>query len=160
LYNSPTYNNGNGGYISFNGTNQYGAVTITQPTYYTMCAWVYLPTLLVGAGVIGSIWTGGGNNFQFNNAFTNYSVSPSTWYFVVGVQDNTSPQQKIYVNGSSANTSAVNGTTVFDSPFVIGKRRDNVYSNCRVGQVITYNRALSSAEVIQNYNATKTRFEL
>ena len=160
LFNTPVYSSNDGGYISFNGSNQYGSVTITQPTYYTMCVWAYIPTLSVGPGVIGSIWIGGGNAFQFNNAFTNYSVSSSTWYFVVGVQDNTIPQQKIYVNASSANTSAVNGTTVFDSPFVIGKRRDDVYSNCRVGQVMTYNRALTSIEVTQNYDATKTRFGL
>jgi hypothetical protein len=32
-------------------------------------------------------------------------------------------------------------------------------SNCRISAVLVYNKALTAAEVLQNYNAYKRRFE-
>jgi len=36
----------------------------------------------------------------------------------------------------------------------------NAYGSGKMGNFMFYNRALSATEVLQNYNATKTRFGL
>ena len=74
----------------------------------------------------------------------------------------------MYVNGVLDNntySTTTNTATVATTPFWIASNKTgpttpaaafagNIYSNQ------TYNRALSASEVLQNYNATKTRFGL
>jgi hypothetical protein len=56
------------------------------------------------------------------------------------------------------------GTHTWDNnlSFTIGSVTGGYYvpSNTKIAAVHVYNRALSATEVLQNYNATKTRFGL
>lgn len=87
-----------------------------------------------------------------------------TWYYLVGIFNGTNA--KIYLNGVLKNTSA-NSTsptikTVSSQPIGIASFGSTFQYNsvCSVPQASIYNRALSASEVLQNYNATKSRYGL
>lgn len=91
------------------------------------------------------------------------------WAHIVFLNNGTAGQQKIYINGDNATNTASDDTT---PPYTInytgGTHRIYIgYDGTQthpltgnVAQVQLYNRALSAAEVKQNYNATKRRFGL
>ena len=62
---------------------------------------------------------------------------------------------RFYINGSLVQTSTVANFTSWQISTSTGILIANYYSNLRV-----YNRALSASEVLQNYNAQKSRFNL
>ena len=71
----------------------------------------------------------------------------------------------IYINGVLANSAIFSGisqTSTSTSIFTIGGRTaGDIYPfNGKVSQVSIYNRALSASEILQNYNAQKSRFGL
>jgi hypothetical protein len=103
----------------------------------------------------------GASNFYFSGYGSSISasgISTDTWFNMVGVYDGTNAS--MYVNGalvagptdrSSWNTIASNAG--------IGKNVSNTeYWQGDVAQVSVYNRALSAAEIQQNYNALKGRY--
>ena len=119
--------------------------------------------------------TGEGNNFSFGVEVgtTGYSTGESTtllslntWYQLVGVREGGS--LKVYLNSVlNMNVSPVG----FTSSSVINNipareiRINNsgwnrLYTKADNSQLRIYNKALSATEVLQNYNATKTRFGL
>ena len=74
---------------------------------------------------------------------------------------------KIYINGVEEDTNTISNTltssTLSNQRTLLGIRRlspppDPLRGN--IANVQIYNRALSAQEVLQNYNATKTRFGL
>jgi len=97
----------------------------------------------------------------------------SNSYFIVSVSRNISNNQvKFYVNGVPVNVtvggSGYNSNPVsfsnFQYPFVIGaiNNRGSItnYLNSSIPFFRIYSKALSDAEVLQNFNATKSRFGL
>ena len=92
------------------------------------------------------------------------------WTHVVGTAEyngSSSYTQALYINGQSVSstTAAASGTWGDGTSrlFAIFANVENTYrnNNCLNGKVAlanVYNRALSSQEVLQNYNQTKSRF--
>jgi len=88
----------------------------------------------------------------------------NTWYHVVYTWNGAT--STFYINGSSA------GTKTSTNPSINQNRSNNVmlgghtyvwsdsFWNGKLGSVRFYNKALSASEVLQNYNATRTRFGL
>jgi hypothetical protein len=174
LINTPTFNSSNNGYLTFNGNTQYVNVggTPLGLSSYTKNIWFYLNS--TSDNNLLSSDTGG--HFMFF-ASTNklycghsnwgvYTVFPSVtnfsngvWYnacvtfdttngfvlYVNGVQDNTYTAQKTPIGG--------NGSTRIGA-FGAG----NNLLNGRVSVAMTYNRVLSSTEVLKNYNSFSSRF--
>ena len=95
---------------------------------------------------------------QQDNSITNWDPSPNTWYHVVGVYS-ASNFVKIYVNGVEdySRTSGVysslnpNSTQNITSGWASGLS----YFPGKIANAKIYNKALTAAEVLQNYNATK-----
>jgi hypothetical protein len=118
---------------------------------------------------LGMDTTSGINNFQFQvrNSSTISSATSSftnnNWYHIVGTftrNENT----RLYINGVL--TSTVSNTNIGSLTITpntnnasIG-RINSFYSGCRIPTAKIYNRALSPQEILQNYNATKTRYGL
>jgi hypothetical protein len=74
----------------------------------------------------------------------------------------TSNSISVYQNSTLINT-VTNTGPVGSNPLGFISRYNahyGQYSNSRVSNVKIYNRALSFNEVLQNYNATKTRYGL
>jgi hypothetical protein len=89
------------------------------------------------------------------------SIPSSGWVHVAGIYDGTNT--KIYVNGIINSTLATTGTiTANDYPLTIGGDVQNVnYSlNKPIALPRIYNRALTAAEVLRNYNSDRPKFGL
>ncbi len=90
------------------------------------------------------------------------NLSTNTWYIVNGIRNNNVLQ--LYVNGILRNsTTESTPTDITNSQSLrIGSLSDSSSQNLngKIGLVRTYNRALSDSEVLQNFNATKSRFGL
>lgn len=68
----------------------------------------------------------------------------------------------LYKNGASLNTSGgVDPGHTRNAAWRLGYMTGNTFPfNGRMGQVLLYNRVLSAAEILQNYNAIKSRYGL
>lgn len=101
-----------------------------------------------------------------------YLLNPilNTWYNIVVVVEGTSsiPIVKFYVNGSMvSNQIAAAIRTSIDTNIdfriggsVFGQNNNAEFFYGSIGCSKLYNRALSATEVLQNYNAQKSRFGL
>ena len=116
-----------------------------------------------------------GKSFQSSslwNVFTNTTVGLNEIYNVVYVRDNsTNPDTfKLYINGVQLNPD--DGTTIgthtdnesgLVAPQILGRNysstgNDNESLNGRIYHVVAYDAALSSSQILQNYNALKDRY--
>jgi hypothetical protein len=88
------------------------------------------------------------------NLFTDYTGNK--WYHAVAALGSTSFG---YLNAVQVSTAA-GGITANVNPIFIGYDGDNEMFKGKLAIVRFYNRQLSAAEILQNYNATKGRFGL
>lgn len=183
LTNNPTYNTTNGGTFSFNGTNQY--ITIQNSTTLdtqtpTVEVWVQTNALSqygfwFEKGEVNtqySLFQEAGNIIWRQNiggvtnliTTTSTYMNTSSWYQVVGTY--TSGTRRLYINGTLVNSDAQAGTISTNAGgmsigayggYAGANGRGYYYSGslaiCRV-----YNRALTAAEVAQNFNAHRGRY--
>lgn len=98
------------------------------------------------------------------SATTATYISTSNWAHIVGTY--TSGTRRLYINGaivsSDSQTGTISTNTNGISIGVFGGFNGGrgYYYNGRIGTVRVYNRALTPEEVLQNYNASKTKFGL
>lgn len=86
----------------------------------------------------------------------NYSFNVNSWYHLTITCDGTT--LIVYVNGVAVNS--ITTATTHANTLAIGQTRfDNNYWIGNIGQTLVYSRALTSAEVLQNYSATRGRFD-
>jgi len=131
--------------------------------------------ILLSTGLIStSVWINDSSNPSVNSTGIS-TVTVNNWYnatFTFGTSPTlpSSGELKLYVNGTTDGITTSSVTTNDDSIFynntnmfvAIGRDADanNSYFNGRIAIVQAYNRKLSDAEVLQNYNAHKSRFGL
>jgi hypothetical protein len=181
LENGPTFDSGNGGNIVFDGTNDYTEIStnvnLTNPL--TICTFVNTSVITSSNQVIyGPSANGSDNWFSISNnrlqlyatqtsdvnnfVLTGTSVLQSNnWYYLTGIVDTN--VTSMYINGALESVSNTQAFTIggWNSSARIGQRATGQFPfNGKIAYVHGYNRALSSAEIQQNYNATKTRFGL
>lgn len=177
----PLFDVYNKGALKLDGSTEYVAVanaTSLNPTTVTVSIWVkrngyqsqtanYLRRNYNDAYAILSSPTDDSSlRFRIHNG-TTYPESPTTtlalneWTNIVGTYDLANI--KIYKNGifvgQTAHTSAISYSSA-DTTLTIG-RDDPIagrYMNANYGSVLIYSRALSAAEVLQNYEAQKSKF--
>jgi len=177
LVNGPTFSSANGGSIVFDGTNDYvdTGKTATQlgvyDANYTFDAWVY-PTNFTGdRSMFGTEQTATrqGLHLIFRNGTIyqgHYSADAqagtgtlNAWNNICYTYTQSSGTASIYKNGilqGSGNIASFIGTT----NILIGRSLGGGYFVGNGSNYKIYNRALSSTEVLQNYNAQKSRFNL
>jgi len=104
---------------------------------------------------------------RFFTVSSTTTITDLNWHNIVATYDGSSASGgvKIYIDGVSDTVSAsgtlTTGTTIDSAPFNIGARNsNNLFADVNIGPVHIYNRALSSTEVLHNYNALKDRFNL
>jgi hypothetical protein len=190
LIKTPIYSSDNGGVLNWNGLDQYTTVPMSSTlrvTNITQEVWVYLSStadqvfigMQYGTGSSNSfaLWLSGGTfYFGVNTGGTFYQSSFSTpsvgvWYHLVHTYGGSS--QSLYINGSLVGTysSAATGNITYDvnnTKLAIGADFNGtgydtgptLFVNGKMPIVKIYNIALSAAQVLQNYNATKGRFGL
>jgi hypothetical protein len=100
------------------------------------------------------------------NHVSSFSINRNEWTHITATvtQDSPNPRLTIYKNGISdgGSTKAIN--TINTGQFSLAdSRTSGTYDkllNGRISQISVYNRALSAQEILQNYNAQKSRFGL
>ncbi len=86
----------------------------------------------------------------------------SGWRHIVGTYDGAN--RKLYVDGVLRDTDAMTAAiSTSDKPIEIGRYRhgsvSNLEYNDQIAQPRIYNRALTAAEVLQNYNSGKNTYK-
>jgi hypothetical protein len=177
-----TYNSDPIKYFSFNGSNS-SLVSSTSTAYdsqtITMECWFYPATLtqdgfLFEKGAVNSqysMFLAFGNTFYFrtlggtiNNQDTTFTSSSyltaNAWNHVVCTYNGSA--KIIYANGVQATSVTASGTlqTGQTNQYIgkYGALGDNFPFNGRIAESRVYNIALSAAQVLQNYNATRTKY--
>jgi uncharacterized protein (TIGR02145 family) len=183
LTNGPTYTSSNGGAIVFDGINDFvnSGSSISLPGDISVFAWVYATSFNTNWNLIVTKWfspdqaqdfhwalkssTSGANPKQNlyttsnSDIYGNSTFSLNTWYHV-GFTLVNGGTLTFYKNGVADGTSNSVSRTSQISNLQIGESRANVAAGLkgRIPQVSIYNRVLTAAEVLQNYNALSPRF--
>jgi hypothetical protein len=129
-------------------------------TFYGICGWCFYGS---GGGFLidsnaNIPYISIGNGSWSSQLSSNITLSTSSYAYVVGTYDGTS--LKIYVNGALANSQNLVTTIGYSSKgFAIGGYYGSTSNSFpgNIAQASMYNRALSAAEVSQNYNALASR---
>ena len=184
LVNGPIYNNVDN-YLSFDGTSQYSKFAVTSTSALTNISvfmWVYplsdgifaemLGTAEINAGYhqacIDILSTGVFRTALWNGTGQSYVSSPAQafnrWHNIGFTHNGTTMVG--YINGVSFGStnftwSPPNPTYlgIFGNDSTIIPGGVNAFGHGRLASVAMYNRALSSSEVLDNYNRLKGKFE-
>lgn len=179
LYGAPTYITGSPKHFSFNGFSQYSVGStpyVLPPSQYTKMVWFQINASgdnnLVSSAAGGhfmyfastsTLWAGNANVTPYSGggAFgSSTSFNTGTWYCATVVF--SSPQIWIYVNGVQ---------DAFDPTYGPAHAGDGSVNlacfgpggnllNGNIAEVYCYGRALTAQEVLQNFNATRSRYGL
>ncbi len=92
------------------------------------------------------------------------NLSASTWYNLTITHNNTTNAAKVYLNGSlsasgtlaSSYVGSGNNCRIAGPIIEGGVYHDELHA--RIAQVLCYERVITAAEVLQNYNATKSTY--
>ncbi len=182
LTNGPTFSAANLGSIVFDGTNDYiyrSSLSGFNSSTFTILLWGKFVSVS-SSGVLFNLGRSSGDadteaQLYYNNSrlvywdyagsiafnFINSSGTLSTnVYQYLGFTKN-STNGTFYIDGYSSGTgTAAFNANISTNDFAIGADiRDSInYINGNIPQFLIYNRVLTAAEVLQNYNATKSRF--
>jgi hypothetical protein len=182
LTNGPTFSSANLGSIVFDGVDDYVQTltgSIANNSSFTLSCWFKITTLnstyrpLVDGGNLGSGTAGytlsiDNTNKLFIAANAGYvsvttTLNTNTWYYVVGVASAGSPYNlSVYVNGVLGTVSASATTNVLTNNFSYVRVGENCSNGLRfpgnIAATQIYNRALTQAEITQNFNSLRGRF--
>lgn len=181
LTNGPTYSSANGGSIVFDGVDDYvdcGANNLfSGNTSFSLSGWLNVKThsdyglaLYIGnasskqsawigwcgAAQTGTSYTIGGGLFGVN---LGSGVEENTgWHNVTLTYDTSS--LNLYIDGSLTNSRSESGANISSSSIRLGRSNTGTtYDyNGDSSSLSIYNKALTSTEILQNYNALKNRF--
>jgi hypothetical protein len=186
LTNGPTFNSGNWGSIFTDGSDDVVTTTYfgSATDNYTFSVWFKNDNYSEIKYILSRGRDGFGNGWSLFNAVrdTGYAIigvvptSPSTvgisvdstsvlalnkWYYITGVWT-AGVSLQVYVNGVFENTTtSVAGRTILRSSsngWCLGSISNTIFTSGYTAACHIYNRVLTSKEILQNYNATKTRF--
>jgi hypothetical protein len=179
LLNGVGYVGTNGGALSFDGVDDNittGKVLVPRTGQFHIEGWCYLNQTNINCmfvtqynndsdagrflcffGNDGTIRMHDGGGVMTG---TTPSYSANQWYYVAFQRD-SSNLCNIFVNGVKQTTGATKTTTLENTNTIIGIRGSNtsgIFYNGRMSNVRIYNRALTAAEIQQNFNAARSRF--
>jgi hypothetical protein len=159
----------NNGILNFDGSDAITSITVDNShSTFSVGAWVNPNSFanfiriielnnsnrrFLGVHGDGTLISGYG---FWNEKFTTSTISTGTWNYIVMVDNGSSTI--IYVNNVAnaiANSAATNTSYIIGS--YLGTQN---FLDAQLGPLKVYNRALSSEEVLQNYQAQKERFGL
>jgi len=184
LTNGPTYSSSNGGSLVFDGTDDYvicssGASFQFGNGNLTVESWIYLNNIPPDNGYViydNQVLSGSGgrvdafvllvntsgklNVFSSNNfrGQSSNTLIANTWYNVILTR--TSNLWNYYINSNVDSSSYTQSINLTAGGCVIGRVSDvsGYYMNGRIASTKIYNRALTTSEISQNFNALRGRY--
>jgi hypothetical protein len=103
-----------------------------------------------------------GNSGDWGNIISYSTNDTSNWYHLAFTGNGST--LRFYVNGnlhaSQGQSQRTAGKDITDTPVRFGVRANSAHYNGKISGSLLYDRELSSTEVLQNFNAQKTRFGL
>lgn len=186
LFNGPTYNSANGGYLNFvPSSNQYAEATSFPDslTNWTLEAWHYYDgTLNLNASpcIVTEVYAGTPINFtlgnctdtspnvqvghwdggSFNPTPTGTVLTTGQWYHLVGTFDGTA--HRLYVNGQLAQIQATTSPATRGGVGIRLMCRWDApqFWGGRLAVVRIYGAAMNPDGILSNFNSTKSRYGL
>jgi len=183
IQNTPGFNSLNGGSLNLDGIDDRVLITCASNTirsFDTTCQFtIELPVYSGSQRCILSYRGGGGGSLyigkQSGGIFTFYDSLTPNAYTVGSIPDNTiavcavvvnatAGSISVYVNGALAGTATgrTGFSTTYNSTMYLGFDNGGTaeYMLGNFYNFMHYNRVLSASEILQNYNAQKSRFNL
>ena len=183
LLNGVSFASGGGGSLVFDGVNDYVSVPsfglALGNTDFTLEFWLLVSAssanfgiFLFGSGPFNTNSKGCEVRFQTNTLeygindssgvanrlqYTFTNIADSVWrhFVITQVKQGTAT---LYVNGTSVATQTYSNESLYTDLFGISIGRGNDgYLNGRLGQFKIYDRALTTAEVLTNYNSSRSK---
>jgi len=177
LVNGPTYSSADGGSIVFDGTDDYVGTSgmFNCNSNFTFNSWVNADVNNTIRTIISKRSAAGSIQIRFNSSnqvqivdnnivdvgsFSSFTSSTSTWYNICVVRSSTT--YSLYVNGAFISRVISSNTYTYDAD-TIGQNYNAFGGGSemwdgKISAISAYNRALSAAEVQQNFNALRGRF--
>jgi len=107
------------------------------------------------SALLSSYWYGKNNNGYHQGA---PAVTRQTWNHWCTVW--TGSELKQWQNGTKYTTSNITGTSTRNTNLIVGRESSGRQFAGGIAIIRIYNSALTDDQVLQNYNATKSRFEI
>jgi hypothetical protein len=173
--NGPIYDSGNGGSIVFDGLDDYVVLSpLLSSTSFTVEIWFNS----AGAGLTGN--TGYNTLIGSNNAnrllyrisdkvflaqmggvghLSTGTTQFNTWCCVHYTYNSSNTTAQWFINSVADSTSVGSIGLNTSQSLGVGSLASSYYFNGKMSRVSIYNRALSSDEILQNYNTLKFRYQ-
>ncbi len=167
---SGTYDSANGGSIVFNGTSTVVPIgtPLSSGTNYTLEAWVNATSTASNHNIISSFnnpfWVSSGTLYGgLGGVYTLVSSAgfpTGVWKHVALTFNDSTNTMTLYINGVQVNQntnvtqSFIGGETMRIGSHVTGVTPSSFW-NGKIAQARVYNTALSAADILTNFNATK-----
>lgn len=182
LINGVPYSSLDGGYFDFDGVSDYADIlgwsdVLSSPI--TFSCWIS-PNDTSSTQLLVCYGKGTGANLSYlaivsgsfwwvvnNTSVAQSSIPIGSWFHLTGTYDSSLPSAnvKLYVNAVEVDTQNFTNplSTQLPPQFRIGRRVDfgtSANYNGKLSQTLVYTKALSAAEILQNFNSTKDRYGL
>jgi hypothetical protein len=174
LVNGTGFGTTNNGFFIFDGSNDhinFGNSSTLQQTSGTISAWT--KTSAPGGSFRGIIAKQGAYGLFYADSIlvsydwaagatrsTGINIVDNTWKNVVlTYQSGVSNGTFIYLNGVSVLTTTITIQSQVANLFGGAEANASQFASCQISSLNMYNRALTAQEVLQNYNATKMRYQ-
>lgn len=181
--------NNTGSYFTFNGTTQYAPIARPVDASFSWGAWINTTNADASGGqwysnfnrqIIGGDSAGNANDYGISigngsiffgtgntdtSARTANKYNNGVWHYIVATRSKENGSMNIYVDGV-ADGSATGNTNILNSTTTLSIGRDSnvnlssTYFSGSIAAVHAYNRVLSAAEILYNYNVHKGRYGL
>ncbi len=172
LVNGTGFGTTNNGYFIFDGSNDYitaGNNSSVQISSGTVSAWTRASSPGGGfRGIVAKQFAYG--LFYVDGVLAAYDwQAPATRSSGINISDGawknvvltfSGGDGNLYLNGASVSNFTYNISNNLNNLFIGAEANANQYAACNIAQVLVYNRTLSAQEILQNYNATKRRYDL
>ena len=159
------FSSSNGGYLTFDATNEYITSTFstTSGQAVTYAGWLYSTETVTYRNFVDSvtarpmIWWNNSGQIEFDAAFyTTPAVYRNQWVYVSLSKPSGSSSASYYVNGVLVGSGSAYTTPALTPTWFNRAAAQTWRGNCSYVQA--YNRALTAAEIQQNFNATRSRY--
>jgi len=184
LFNSPTFNEQNGGYFTFDGVDEYARFSSgsegDRNGDFTIGVWVKMPTGSTQEPIIvrndgSATWT-----ISMEKTNTNYiklsvvdasnaeysvtstiQIVSNQWYYIVGRVITNIDGIRLFINGSLNSSNIFNLGVLRESyqGWSVATK-NNTYGEMSIGQIEVYGEALTEIQINQNFDLNRNIYGL